>query len=287
MNDCEWKYYNHAVLPSLPPKELKDITVPADELFRRYPSAYMIRYTSDFDAYEKSEWWHCVKDTAFDISELKSKQRNVVKNGIKNFDVRVIDLTEYVNEMYEIFTDASRGYDYKIDFSMEQAEQQCRHISRTKTSIVLGAFLKGDTPDNGKLCGYLWLDENGKCVQMIEQKAIRKYERLQINASLVNYACELYNDKISEGYYLYDGERNIVHKTAFQDYLIKYFGFRKAYCKVNVIYNKKVMPFVKTACFFRKPIKWLAKITKKKVLLNITGILLLEDILRWQENEKI
>ena len=34
-----------------------------------------------------------------------------------------------------------------------------------------------------------------------------------------------------------DGSRPIIHETNFQEYLEKYFGFRKAYCKLHVCYR--------------------------------------------------
>lgn len=37
------------------------------------------------------------------------------------------------------------------------------------------------------------------------------------------------NDRLNKGFYINDGARSIRHETAFQDYLEKYFGFRKAY----------------------------------------------------------
>lgn len=283
----DWKYYNHAILPAAAPKEKIELPVLADELFKKYPSALMIRYTTDIDKYEETQWWHCIKDTKFDISSLKSKHRNVIKNGIKNFDVKVINVTEYIDELYELRLDANKGYDYKISITKEDIRKECEYINSIKTSIVLGAFLKSENSDNGKLCGYLWLNENGKCIELIEQKVIREYERLQVNASLVHYACVLYNDKIDEGYYLYDGERNVVHKTAFQDYLIKYFGFRRAYCKLNIIYNKKIRWIVKILYNMRYIIRPVIKRKDMKLFYNLNGILLLEDILRWQKDEKI
>ena len=35
------------------------------------------------------------------------------------------------------------------------------------------------------------------------------------------------------GYYLCDGQRNIRHQTNFQEFLVKYFGFRYAYTREN------------------------------------------------------
>ena len=68
-------------------------------------------------------------------------------------------------------------------------------------------------------------------------KANPDYEKLAINAALVSEIVEYYNPKIANGFYICDGERNTVHVTGFQSYLIKYFEFRNAYYTLNIKYK--------------------------------------------------
>ena len=63
------------------------------------------------------------------------------------------------------------------------------------------------------------------------------YEKFGVNAAIVAGILENYNEKLSTGFYINDGERSIRHETAFQDYLEKYFGFRKAYCQLHIKYR--------------------------------------------------
>ncbi len=63
------------------------------------------------------------------------------------------------------------------------------------------------------------------------------------------------NDSLNKGFYINDGARSIRHETAFQDYLEKYFGFRKAYCKLHIAYRFPVNIAVKLLYPFRKKIK--------------------------------
>ena len=57
--------------------------------------------------------------------------------------------------------------------------------------------------------------------------------------------------------YVNDGARSISHETSIQEFLIKKFKFRKAYCKLNIIYNSRIGFLVRALYFFRLPLKLL------------------------------
>ena len=40
--------------------------------------------------------------------------------------------------------------------------------------------------------------------------------------------------------YVNDGSRTLSHKTKIQDFLIRKFNFRKAYCELRIVYSKKL-----------------------------------------------
>jgi len=40
--------------------------------------------------------------------------------------------------------------------------------------------------------------------------------------------------------YVNDGSRSLSHNTNIQNYLIEKFHFRKAYCKLNILYRKDI-----------------------------------------------
>lgn len=76
-----------------------------------------------------------------------------------------------------------------------------------------------------------------------------------INAAMVAGILEDHNDRLSKEFYVNDGARSIRHETAFQDYLEKYFGFRKVYCKLHIVYRFPINIAVKFLYPFRKKIK--------------------------------
>ena len=86
---------------------------------------------------------------------------------------------------------------------------------------------------------------------------------------------EHYKMRFDGKFYINDGSRSIRHETAFQDYLEKYFGFRKAYCHLNVKYRKGFGVIVRILYPFRKYIKPDSGIGSK-----VSAILRMEEICR-------
>lgn len=140
---------------------------------------------------------------------------------------------------------------------------------------MFGAFYR----ENGELQGYSVVLLNENYVKFDIQKTNPEYEKLQINAALVNGIIEHFNDRLSKDFYVVDGERNVMHETAFQDYLEKYFGFRKAFCKLNVKYRGYVKIVVKVLYPLRKIIYKMRGGLPKK----IGAVLKTEEIVRGQK----
>lgn len=90
--------------------------------------------------------------------------------------------------------------------------------------------------------------------------------------ALIAGIVEWYVQLEKQGAYLCDGARNIVHETNFQDFLIKYFGFRKAYCRLHIVYRPIVRVLVSGLFPFRH---LLAKVNNNKVK-NVCAVLKME-----------
>lgn len=231
-----WKYRKHMLICNDIYNKDCISKSQAKELFNKYKDALLIRYTTNIDNTESTSWYCCIKDDRYDFDQLKSKRKNVVRKGISNFNVREIKLSDYIEDFYFLVNDAYKGYDVVNSISYEQATKKAKSISEGKNYFVLGAFPNG----SDRLVGYLWCHINENCISMSEQKAVREFERDGVNAALLYALCEKYNaEYVDGGYYLLDGWKNVLHNTNFQDYLIKYFGFRKAYSDLHIIYNPK------------------------------------------------
>lgn len=83
--------------------------------------------------------------------------------------------------------------------------------------MVYGAFHK----ETKLLCSYAWLKDCDTYMDFCVLKSIPEYERLGVNAAVVSKVLEDINHCVGENYFICDGARNILHETAFQEYLEK------------------------------------------------------------------
>ena len=77
--------------------------------------------------------------------------------------------------------------------------------------------------------------------------------------------------------YVCSGHRNINHKTNTQEYKIKRFGYRKAYCCLRIEYRPGVNVLIKVLFPFRKIFEKFDKIT---LVHQLNGVLKMEEIIR-------
>lgn len=271
-----WELYNNAMVPSCEPHEEPNLDpILQKTLWKCGKKVLFARYTVDFDCCKPTNWWYVIKDTPFDIESLKAKRRYEVNKGIKNFDVRRVNPADCVEELYEVQQKAFMAYaeKYRPHSNKESYVKYFTTCDSEKT-IVIGAFSK----DNGKLCGYSVLLKGERAINFIVQKTVPEYEKFGINAALVNFILSFYKEDLQNGSkYICDGARSVVHETSFQDYLEKYFDFRKAYCKLVIKYNPKYNWIFKICYCFRKLFYLL---DGNKVFHKINGVLKMEEIAR-------
>ena len=260
-----WKYYNHALIPTTPPHQSADGDTLTDNPLWKDKRVLFARWTSDYDSKCETNWWYCIKDEPFDISSINAKKRYEINKGNKNFTVKTINAADYAEEMYEISSCAWGEYTISIKHSKEGF---ISGITSAKDITLFGAFSNEDE----SLCGYAYLTENDKHINYVTHKVYPSYESRAINAAIVYGILEYYKDKLANGYYICDGERNIYHETRFQDYLEKYFGFRKAYCKLNIAYKPLVKLVVALLYPFRSLIGKISKLKKVSAVLKMHGI---------------
>lgn len=229
-----WKYYNHALIPALPPHVCPDLEVLNSKGFWKKWGGYplLARWSTDFDCGEKTAWWHVIKDTPFDISTIKAKRRYEINKGKRFFEVKEISVLEYKEELYEVTVNAYSQWPEKYRPKVEKSSFM-KSLDSWTNSVVFGGF----EIESNKLCGYSILNETGHHVEFHVLRVNPESERKAINAAMVDAIVEKYNPRLGHDFYINDGSRAIRHETAFQDYLEKYFEFRKAYCRLRIKYR--------------------------------------------------
>lgn len=261
-----WKYYNHAVIPVAPPYVAADMQpVRSGEVWKTR-GTFFARWTSNFDCGYETDWWYMIKDTPFDLQSMKSSHRYKINKGRRYFDVCVIDPKEYREELYHVqvaaFSDYPTAYRPWVDEGAFKSS-----IDQWSEFITFGAFFR----ESGELAGYALLQQKDeKWIQMIVQKVDPAYEKYQINAALVEKTLSYHEDFLSKGGIICDGERNVVHKTNFQEYLEKLFGFRKAYCNLHIVYNPEIEWIIWLLLRFRKV---LASCDRMRLVHKINAVL--------------
>ena len=278
MSISDWKYYKQAAVSTLAPHETPDTSVIASgEIWSAFPGKkpLLTRYSTDWDCGHESTWWYVIKDTPFDITSLKSKRRYEINKGNKNFSVRIIDPLEFQNELFEITKESYASWPKKYRPSVD------------KTSFINGLENKGNRSyygalfsETNELCGYAVTKAEGSWIDFAVLRVMPSYEKYAINAALVNKILELNKEFIENGGYICDGSRSISHETAFQDYLEKYFEFRKAYCSLHIEYNPRIKKWINALYPIRKILK---KLDGIGAVHKINGVLSMEELVRMEK----
>ena len=98
-----------------------------------------------------------------------------------------------------------------------------------------------------------------------------------MNAALVYGILDYFHKELAQGVYIADGERSILHETNFQEYLETYFGFRKAYCRLHILYRQGIRQMVSCLYAIRGILRHLNGI---HLFCQINSVLKMEEITR-------
>lgn len=274
-----WKIYNCALLPTTPPHEEPNVEALKGNKKWKWGEVLLVRYTTNFDCGYETRWWYCIKDAPMDISKLKAKRRYEINKGLKNILVKQINQEEYAEQISEIliFGITEYPYKYRPKFNKDKMSASIRESVNNQEVIYFGCF----KTDSNELVGYSYCRIRGEVLELIEVKILPEHLSTNANAALICYICQEYmNTKKVK--YICDGERNLRHETNYQDYLIKQFEFRKAYCKLNVQYE--LLTNIAISLLF--PIRNMIRNTNNRMIYNVYCLLKQEEIRRSFIKEK-
>ena len=277
-----WKFYNHAAIPTTAPHEEPDLSPIKDGSIWHIggKKPLLVRYTTNWDCGYDTGWWYVIKDTPFDISSLKTKRRYEITKAMRFFDVKeMINPTKYAEAFAYVQEQAFSAYPlkYRPKFNKKAFINSLNgwyEKIKTGSIRVFAAFYK----ETSELVGYNYIIINNKNIDFAVQKTNPVFEKFNVNAALVNGVLEAFKDKLSVGCYICDGARSINHETHFQDYLEKYFGFRKAYCKLNLAFPPRYKFMIAILFQFRFFIEKLG--SRIGIFHQIASILKMEEIVR-------
>ena len=274
----EWEYYNHALVPTLPPHIDPDTSWMKDSTkWKEYAGGKMplfARWVSDFDCSEETQWWCIIKDTPFDIMSLKSNRRSLITRGLKRVDVKVIVPADYADQMANILIKEWKHYDDSYEEGNDRREQTEEFKKLTRENLgnseYLGAFLK----DTDTMIGYAIYNLFDDWIEYSVVKTDPEYLNTQVNAALAYFGVERYMRPGIK--YIHGGWRTMIRESNYQEYLLKNFGFRKAYCKLHIQYR----PLMQIAVNVLYPLRGIIKKVKNKWIYTVWCALQQEEIRR-------
>ena len=267
-----WKYYNKALIPNCAPHEEPDIEELKDKKIwnQNGKKALFARWTTDWDCGYETDWWYVIKDEPFDISKLKAKRRYEINKGLKNFEIKRIKPNEYKDELFKVEVEAYSAYPKKYRPNITY-DSFTKKISNWNKYIIFGAF------QQDILCGFALLSDKNSYIYFSMLKTIPKFEKEGINAALVYSVIMNFNNELNKKRYICDGQRAVLHETQFQNYLEKYFEFKKVYCKLHIKYNSFLTSIIVKIIY---PFKRIFKNIDNKVISNLKSVLIMEEISR-------
>ena len=275
MNISGWRYYNYAAVPTTAPHEEPDLSPLEDKsIWKMNRTPLLARWTTDFDCGYETNWWYLIRSAPFNMEDVSAKERKSIRQALKKSYVKRIDPAEHIDELYACYLSAFSQYE-----TADNLKSRNQFINLTSPSVECwGGF---DT-ETDKLIGYMTVAVYDVYAEIQTAKFDPAYFKSQASDSLYYTLLSHYLEERGKQY-VCSGSRNINHKTGTQEYKIRRFGYRKAYCRLHIEYNPKVKPIIKVLYIFRKLLRKLDKITR---IHQINAVLLMEELVREQKRSQ-
>lgn len=205
---------------------------------------WLIRNTYEFDTIEKSEFWYLIKDSFNGMEEHTSKGRNKIRKALKTYDYRIIDTNLLKEKGFDIYKEVLKNYPIKD-----------RHISYNSYLSIFnnncecwGCFKKNTDEIIGFAINYIWDDSCQYEITAILPPY--KHNTTYPYYGLI-YIMDQYYLEEKKYKYVSDGSRSISEHSNFQEFLIRNFKFRKAYCRLKIYYKWWLNVVIKVLFPFR------------------------------------
>ncbi len=238
-----WYPYHGILLPKIPSHQEIVLSKKEQGELLKKSQAYLLRWISNWDG-AKGEFWYIVKDHFDGLNELSGNTRSKVRRGLKNCRVSKVLANEIAKNGYEVYVSAMNNYQTNLNII---SEKEFRNNKVNSKSYDIWAVYEKDT---GKMIAYSSNTIQENSCNYTEIKFHPKYLKLYSSYALF-YEMNRYYLEEENFLYVNDGARSISHETNIQSFLVDKFKFRKAYCRLNIVYRKDIAIFVKVLYPFR------------------------------------
>lgn len=209
----------------------------------------LFRQTFNFDCNSSQSLWYAVICDKFtSVEDLKSKQRNEINRGLQNCQVKKISASDLANEAYNCYYEAFENY--------KNASAKPYSEDKFKENI-----LNAEGFDD--IVHYWGVYSENRMIAFATNYVYGNtevaYNSIKIHPEFLgNYPMYALIYRMNEFYlkeqqfeYVNDGFCSLLHETGVQNFLIKKFGFRKVYLKLDIQYRPFIGFLIKLAFPFR------------------------------------
>ncbi|MFO8236565.1 MAG: hypothetical protein R6U04_14300 [Bacteroidales bacterium] len=247
-NGVRWEYYQCMLMPAVPPHHEIELNKHEQKQLLKQSGALILRWTENWDNSDCGAFWFVVKDNFAGIQEFGRNTRSKIRRGLRRNNVIMIDAGILAKEGYKVYKTAFGRYKNDSKPLSEKKFNERLDLLNSDEYDFWGVY------NNEELVAYC---EVRKLQQAINTSVIKfhpdylkDYTSHALFFSLIDYY--LKNQSLC---YITNGARNISHDTDIHNFLIDKFGFRKAYCKLNLMYKPEFGIVVSVLYPFRKLLK--------------------------------
>lgn len=273
-----WKYYNHAAISTSLPGEPVDLSALTDgrlwSIDGKRP--LLAKWETDWDCAHDTGWWWEIKESPFDWADLNSKSRTKLRQALKKCRVERISPLERESELWACFQAAFAKY--KMAANAKTRFQFHEECARAVDNGI--DFWGGFDIETGQLIGFLTIQDHGNHVENLVAKFDPAHLKSRVSDALYATVLDEYLNKRHKRF-LSCGRRSINHVTNTQAYREEHFKFRKAYCRLHIVYAPRIRWLMRLLYPFRRLIWRLSEHDKKLHLLG--AVLKMDEIARGEE----
>jgi hypothetical protein len=271
------------------------IGVPSNPVFHDAPSHLdcrkisqelsvpLIRWIEDWDSPLISSFYGVIQDHHIELTQLKSQVRYEVKRASRNFYFAELSLLEILNEGFELYNSSFKTYDtYLKPMSKEEFIDSYGKYKNDGEKEVTRFFGIRETSTNSLVCyAYGIHYSKGNYFDLKVVKFNPEYQRNNIS-ELLFFGIGQQLLSLEKMRFIFDGFVSMAHKSTIQEYLIRKFNYRNAYCKLCIHYKFYIRLFVLFAYPFRSIIKFTGRYF---IIFHKLSILLSQEELRKNTQE--
>ena len=202
--------------------------------------AWLLRYSSD-PCQEQTEWWYVLCDE-YDPAKLSGNTRSKLRRGQRRCPVRRVEPSWLAEHGYPCYQAAFQRY--------ENAQPRSQDSFRSgMLAAASGPFEYWGVFAGEALAGYCRcaLEQNYVATEVIkfDPAYLKDYSAYAMIGTLLQHYV------VEGGLTVNNGNRPVSHDTQFQGFLLK-LGFRRQFCRLNVVYRPWLHAAVRIAFPFRR-----------------------------------